>query len=99
MALDHVMTSMVGDVGDFGQKLDAMVDAGHLSASQRETLTTVIDAGSAAAHRGFKPQRALLEEMVVTMEGVIRNHYVTGPALRAMQALVPPRPRKSGRAR
>jgi hypothetical protein len=90
--LDYVMVNIIGDVGSFEQKLDEMVEGGHLSPSQRETLATVIDAGSAAAHRGFKPKRALLEEMIDTMEAIIRLHYVTGPTLRTMQTLVPPRP-------
>jgi hypothetical protein len=40
---------------------------------QKDMLDTVIDAGSAAAHRGFKPNRSLLQEMVITMETIIRD--------------------------
>jgi hypothetical protein len=57
---------------------------------QNDMLGTA--AASAAAHRGFRPARAILEEMVDTMETVIREHYVTGPALSAMKMIVPPRP-------
>ena len=59
-ALDRVMVNIVGDVGDFPAKLNAMVAQGHLSSKQRDMLDTVIDAGSATAHRGFKPPRQLL---------------------------------------
>jgi hypothetical protein len=86
------MNNIVGDVGGFEAKLNEMVKQNYLSPNQRNMLATVVDAGSAAAHRGFKPERTLLEEMLATMESVIRDHYVTGPALRRMQALVPPRP-------
>jgi hypothetical protein len=91
-ALDYVMTQIIGDVGDFPAKLREMVAHGHLSSKQKDMLDTVIDAASATAHRGFKPDRALLEEMVDTMETVIRDHYLTGPSLRVMKTLVPPRP-------
>lgn len=96
-ALDHVMTKIVGDVGDFSAKLTAMHLEGHLSTSQKDMLETVIDVGSAAVHRGFKPQKELLEEMLITMETVVRDHYLTGPALRAMKTLVPPRPPRPGK--
>jgi hypothetical protein len=54
-ALDYVMTHMVGDIGSFEKKLNMMVEKGHLSRDRKQMLEIVIDAGSAAAHRGFKP--------------------------------------------
>jgi hypothetical protein len=91
-ALDHTMTRIVGDVGGFEQKLDKMVEQRHLSEKQRETLATVIDAGSATAHRGFKPSQDLLEQMLAVMEGIVRDHYITGPMLATMRTTIPPRP-------
>ena len=92
-ALDHVMTLILeGDVGSFEGKLDAMVDAGHLSQKQRNNLGVVIDAGSASSHRGFKPPHELVEEMVVVMENIVREHYFTGPMMETARALIPPRP-------
>jgi hypothetical protein len=96
-ALDYVMTKIVGDVGDFPAKLRAMVNAGHLTQKQSEMLDTVIDTGSAAAHRGFKPPKELLQEMMQVMETVIRDHYLTGPLLIQMKSLVPPRPPRQPR--
>lgn len=90
--LDYVMVKIVGDVGSFEEKLNAMVAAGHLSSKQSEMLATVIDAASAAAHRGFKPNRELLKEMMAATESVIRDHYLTSPMLKQMKTLVPPRP-------
>jgi hypothetical protein len=91
-ALDYVMTQIVGDVGSFEKKLQEMVAKGHLLKKQEEILATVIDAGSAAIHRGFKPNQILLQEMVITMESIIREHYLTGPMLKTLKTLVPPRP-------
>jgi len=91
-ALDNVMTYIVGDLGSFERKLDAMVAQGHLSKDRKEMLSTVIEAGSAAAHRGFKPPRDLLEHMVTAMEDVIGGHYITGPMLQQLRQHIPPRP-------
>jgi hypothetical protein len=91
-ALDYVMIQIIGDVGGFENKLGEMVAQGHITEKQKKNLSTVIDAASAAAHRGFKPNRDLLEEMVSTMEGIIRDNYVTGPMLQTLTTLIPPRP-------
>lgn len=92
-ALDHVMTLILGgDVGSFEQKLDAMVTADHLSPNQRENIGVVIDAGSASSHRGFRPARQLVEEMVVVMENIVREHYITGPMMQTARTMIPPRP-------
>jgi hypothetical protein len=91
-ALDQVMVAIVGDVGTFEQKLAKMVADGHLSARQRNMLETVIDAGSSATHRGFRPPRSLLLEMMVVMEGVIRDHFITSETLQQLKRLIPPKP-------
>ena len=92
-ALDHVMTLILGgDFGIFEQKLDQMVEKQHLTQNQRENIAIVIDAGSASSHRGFKPPRALIEEMVVVMENMVREHYITGPMLKTAKQKIPPRP-------
>ena len=92
-ALDYVMNKILGaDLGTFSAKLDEMVKRGHIASKQRDNLETVIDAGSAATHRGFKPAQDLLDEMLTVMESVIRDHYITGPMLKTAKTLIPPRP-------
>lgn len=98
-ALDYVMNVILGgDAGTFEKKLDMMVDQGHLTKRQRDNLETVIDAASATSHRGYRPPRHLVEEMVVVMEGLIREHFVTNPMLAHMKLLIPPRPPRLGQA-
>lgn len=96
--IDNVMVHVVGDIGGFEDKLKEMVEKGHLTKAQAETLATVIDAGSAAAHRGFKPARELLQEMLATMEAIIRDHYLVGPMIAAMKTTIPPKPPRKNRA-
>lgn len=91
--LDRVMTlSLGGDVGNFKQKLSDMVREGHLTEKQAGNLEIVIDAGSASTHRGFRPPRELLEEMVIVMESLVREHYITGPMLQTASVRIPSRP-------
>lgn len=91
--LDLMMNRILGeDVGGFERKLDEMVMRGHLTANQKENLATVIDAGSASTHRSFRPPKELLDEMVSTMEALVREHYISGPMLATAKTLIPPRP-------
>jgi Domain of unknown function (DUF4145) len=92
-ALDYVMTKILAaDLGSFSAKLDEMVKRGHIASKQRDHLAIVIDAGSAATHRGFKPPQDLLDQMLAVMESVIRDHYITGPMLSTAKTQIPPRP-------
>ncbi len=91
-ALDHVMTYLIGDAGSFERKLDKMVEKKHISENQKDMLLVVIDAGSATAHRGYKPPRDLLEQMIAVMQIIIQQHYITGPMLQSLKLKIPPRP-------
>ncbi|MEK9285682.1 DUF4145 domain-containing protein [Bradyrhizobium sp. ISRA442] len=92
-ALDHLMNTVLGgDLGPFEKKLGEMVAQGHITGKQKEALEIVIDAGSASSHRAFKPPRQLIQAMLATMEGLIRDHYITGPMLKTAASLIPPRP-------
>jgi len=92
-ALDHTMINILGhDIGTFEDKLKEMVKQDHISKNQKEMILTTIDAGSAATHRGFKPPRDLLEQMLSVMEIIIQTHYITGPMMQTMKTIIPPRP-------
>lgn len=91
--LEHIMIKILeGDVGGFEQKLQDMVAKDHLTERQRENLSIVIDAGSASAHRGYRPSRPLIEEIVNIMENIVREHYITGPMLAHAKTKIPPKP-------
>ncbi len=92
-SLDHLMTKVLGgDFGSFEQKLSEMVKQDHLTKSQKQNLEVVIDAGSASSHRGYRPSKELIITMLMTMEALIQNHYITGPMLVTAKANIPPRP-------
>lgn len=73
--VDMLLLEEVGDVGTFDQKLKALRDKGAISERNREVLSTVLNAGSAAAHRGYKPAREDLEVVMDVVENVLQSTH------------------------
>lgn len=91
--LDHSMVYILkGDYGSFKDKMTQMVKEGHISARQQDMLETVIDAGSASAHRGYNPNIELLSQMLALLETIIRDLYITSPMLQSLKSHIPPKP-------
>ena len=95
--MDQVMTRLVGDIGGFEQKLDALVEQKIIAEGQRALFDTVIEGASAAAHRGYKPPWDLLENMLTLMEFIVNQTYISGPMLEAARTHIPPRPSRTER--
>lgn len=86
----------------FAKKMDALVTTNRITSLDRSRLEAMIDAGSASAHRGWRPQPHDLETMMDVLEHFIYETFVS-PARKAkmdaaaekMKGGVPPRkPRK-----
>jgi Domain of unknown function (DUF4145) len=52
----------------FGKKLDQLNKDGYISSAEKENLQVLTDAGGAAAHRGWEPNREQLNVLVLIME-------------------------------
>jgi uncharacterized protein YutE (UPF0331/DUF86 family) len=74
-ALDIMMVDKIGDVGSFQQKLDALESKGYISATEKELLDAVTEAGNAAAHRGYAPDSKLLSSVMDILESVLDKIY------------------------
>lgn len=94
--LEQVLIDKVGDHQSFKRNLDAICRAGFISSVQRDTLTTVLDAGHAATHRMYVPSEAELNLALDISEGVIESIYVHVDAASELTNLVPVR-RKTGK--
>ncbi len=92
--LDMVITKKVGDVGDFPAKLATIERAGLISKSNREFLEVAIDAGSASAHRGFKPSQDNLKLLLDITENLITSIYIMPGEIKSLSKKVPPRPKR-----
>jgi hypothetical protein len=60
----------------FSKKLDALVSSGRIGIVDKERLTTLVDAGSASAHRGWKPKPSDLSVMMDVLEHFIHDSFV-----------------------
>lgn len=60
----------------FKKKLQALRDGEHITPSEEETLGALIDAGNAAAHRGWCPQTELLEAMITILESFLHRTFI-----------------------
>lgn len=77
--------------GTFKEKLDAILAFGKISQEERNHLDALIDAGSAAAHRGWRPDTWHLDTMALILEGFLHRAFVL-PARASSLRRVPSRP-------
>ena len=89
--VDMVMLEEVGDIGKFDAKLNKLLERGEISARNRGVLSTALDAGSAAAHRGYKPGREELEAVMDIVENLLQSIYHLSKVAEELKAKIPPR--------
>jgi hypothetical protein len=89
--LDMLMLDKVGDTGTFEQKLKAMEELGFVTVRGREFLDAALDAGNAAAHRGYNPKAEDLARVMDIIENMLQNVYVLEDAARTLRERTPPR--------
>jgi len=89
--LENIFVSTCGDKGSFTGNLDAFQEAGHISQTQRDFLDTVLDAGHATIHRGFKPSRQDLATIVDIAENLIELLYIQKDGVEQLKKRIPPR--------
>jgi hypothetical protein len=62
--------------GTFKEKLDAILSLGKISQEERNYLDALVDAGSAAVHRGWRPESWHLDTMALILEGFLHRAFV-----------------------
>ncbi|MFT0733833.1 DUF4145 domain-containing protein [Ralstonia wenshanensis] len=91
--LEQTMIEKIGgDRRSFDANLDELLDKGYISALMRQQLAVVLDAGSAAIHRGHTPTKEDLLTLVDIMEHVIQSLYIHEEDVKRVAARTPPRP-------
>jgi hypothetical protein len=90
--LEHVMIDKVGDVGNFTVKMDEMEKDGYLSRRQRMDLDTILEAGHATIHRGWKPTDEQISTVLDITERLIESTYIHNERAARLAQAVPPRP-------
>jgi hypothetical protein len=83
----------------FAEKLDALVSSGGIGILDKDRLETMVDVGSASAHRGWRPPPSDLNTMMDVLEHFIQESFVVPAHKRKLDAeaakvkkTVPPKP-------
>jgi len=85
----------VDSAATFKEKLDKLVELGKVSTEERGTLDVLVDAGNAAAHRGWIPQVRELNTMMDIVDAFLHRAFILGEGIRALKAIVPSKPRRT----
>ncbi|TBN15069.1 DUF4145 domain-containing protein [Agrobacterium cavarae] len=89
--IDRLIVLTVGDKGNFPRGLQALQDEGKLSLHEREILSPIVDAGNAAAHRGWAPTKEQIAVILDTVEGLIHRLLVLPKLAEELEEAVPSR--------
>jgi hypothetical protein len=78
----------------FKEKLDQLQNKGHISASERAQLDILTHAGSAAAHRGWKPTADQLNTVMSIVETFVHRKFVLESEAKRLKAQIPRRKKR-----
>jgi hypothetical protein len=95
--LDLVIRDKVGNRQKFSQGLDALTDKGLISKHDRGILDAAVEAGNAAAHRGFFPKAADAQQVLEIVEHLVSSLYVLKPAAKGLKMVTPKQRRRAKR--
>lgn len=70
----------------FREKLDELVAAGRIRLTEREQLEILVDAGSASAHRGWRPKPDDLSTMMDILEHFIFEGFISPDRRQKLEA-------------
>lgn len=90
--LESIMVDKVGDKGTFNKNVAAFAEEGHIAKKQVPRINAVLDAGSAAIHRGYAPSTEDVIAMVNLTENLVESLYFHDEQINAVASRVPPRP-------
>jgi uncharacterized protein (DUF433 family) len=94
LLIDRIMNIKVGDLGSFTGTLEEMRKQGLIGQDEKEKLLDpVIDAGSAAAHRAYRPKADHLNTMMDTVENLVYRLLVLPRSVDELRRATPQRRR------
>ena len=89
--IDVVIRHKVGDHGDFNEGLKALLKKGFVSPQNIQFLTAALDAGSAAAHRGYAGNTEEVNAVMDIVENLLQSVYVLEDLAEQLEESTPPR--------
>jgi hypothetical protein len=73
------------------KKVKALLENGFVGETESRILATVADAGSAAAHRGWSPDKKEFRTLAAALEQFIHRTVIQGQSALDIKAKIPPR--------
>jgi hypothetical protein len=92
--VDLLLVDKVGDTGTFSSKLQMLEAQGFVGKQSIAILEAALDAGSAAAHRAFKPTTEQLNQVMDIVENLLQSVYVLEKSAAEIRKATPKRPGK-----
>lgn len=89
--IDRLIVLIVGDQGNFARGLEKLKSESAISEHEHQILTTTVEAGSAAAHRGWAPTKEELVTILDTIEGLIHRLLVLPERTAKLEQSIPNR--------
>lgn len=78
----------------FQEKLNSLRCHGRISLDEERTLEALVDAGNAAAHRGWRPKADELNTMVDVVESFLYRSFIVSDGIAKLKASVPEKRRR-----
>ncbi len=75
----------------FADKLRVLKDSDHITGNEQRALGVLVDAGSAAVHRGWRPNPRHLDQMMVILESFLHRAFVLEDVGAELENQVPKR--------
>jgi hypothetical protein len=76
----------------FERKLTELFDGGKIGSDEKDILNALVDAGNAAAHRGWAPTTDEIYTMMDVVEAFLKRTFVLDQSMKKIKARVPPKP-------
>ena len=83
------------ETAPFAQKITSLQQAGVISQEEEELLHTCTDAGSAAAHRSWRPTQEMLNALLDGVEAFLYRVFILNTELSALKKKIPSKKRKA----
>ena len=76
---------------NFEEKLKELAAGNKIAGEEKEMLSVLKEAGSAAAHRGWRPTKDQIDHLMGALENFLERAFVLKHDLRRMKKDIPPR--------
>lgn len=92
--LEHVVVKHVGDQGSFEANVEEFVKQGYMPSKLKKTVLDTLDVGSAATHRGYKPELEVISTVFEIVESIVHSTCILPAIGKDLSKKTPKRKRK-----